>query len=131
MKSPMAVRNARAPVAAPSVFVGRMIETMGRLRSQERTRLGHDQVLVEKLVFYVQIGKSHSNARYRINGSQRRRITRFVRPGLEVHGLGRANAHQDTQHFHIGGPLRQRRVKAVATLFNGRKVETRRVRDRL
>src|SRR6201987_956735 len=27
----MAVRNARAPIAMPSVWVGRMIETMGRL----------------------------------------------------------------------------------------------------
>ena len=48
-----------------------------------------------------------------------------------MHGLGWANTHQDTQHFHIGGPLRQRGVKAVATLFNGWKVETRRVGDRL
>ena len=68
---------------------------------------------------------------YRINCSQRRRITRHVRPGLEVHGLSRANAHQNTQHFHIGGPLRQRRVKAVATLFNGWEVKCRSIRDRL
>ncbi len=76
-------------------------------------------------------GNCHPNAGHRINGSQRRRITGHVRPGLEVHGLGRADAHQDTQHFHIGGPLRQRRVKAAATLFNGWEVETRRIRDRL
>ena len=77
------------------------------------------------------IRKRHRHTGHRINGSQRRRITRLVRPGLKVHGLGRADAHQDTQHFHIGGPLRQRRVKAVATLFNGWKVESRRIRDRL
>ena len=60
-----------------------------------------------------------------------RRITRLIRPGLEVHGLGRADADQDTQDFRIGRPLRQRRVQAVATLFNGWKVESRRIRDRL
>ena len=38
-----------------SVFVGRMIETMGRLRSEERTWLGHDQGLVEELVVDLQI----------------------------------------------------------------------------
>ena len=103
----------------------------GEASTQERTWLGHDQGLVEELVLHLQIGKLHSNAGYRINGSQRRRITGRVRPCLKVHGLGRANAHQDTQHFHIGGPLRQRRVKAAATLFNGWKVETRRIRDRL
>ena len=103
----------------------------GEASTQERTRLGHDQGLVEELVFHLQIRKLHPNARYRIDGSQRRRITRHIRPGLEVHGLGRADAHEDTQHFHIGSPLRQRRVKAAATLFNGRKVECRSIRDRL
>src|SRR5207248_7710674 len=43
MKSPMAVRNARAPVATPSVFVGRMIETIGRLRS----RNGHGSGMIK------------------------------------------------------------------------------------
>jgi len=31
----------------------------------------------------------------------------------------------------MGCPLRQRGVQAGATLLNGRKVETRRIRDRL
>src|SRR5215468_7727482 len=31
MKSPMSVRNFRAPMATPSVLVGRMIETIGKL----------------------------------------------------------------------------------------------------
>ena len=48
-----------------------------------------------------------------------------------MHRLSRADADQDTQHFHIGGPLRQRWVKAVATLFNRWKVESRSIRDRL
>ena len=45
MKSPMAVRNCSAPMAAPSVFVGRMIETMGRLRS----RNGHGSGMIRAL----------------------------------------------------------------------------------
>src|SRR6267154_6553889 len=43
MKSPMSVRNLRAPLAAPSVFVGRMIETMGRLR----LRNGHGSGMIK------------------------------------------------------------------------------------
>src|SRR5206468_3599825 len=97
----------------------------GKASIQERTWLWHDQGLVEELVLHLQITKLHSNARYRIDGPQGRRITGRVRPCLEVHGLGRANADEDTQHFHIGGPLRQRRVKTAATLFNGWEVETR------
>src|SRR5213079_2388629 len=50
----------------------------GKASIQERTRLGHDQGLVEELVFHLQIGKLHPNARYRIDGSQRRRITRHI-----------------------------------------------------
>src|SRR5262250_1163693 len=42
MKSPMLVRNVRAPMAAPSVFVGRMIETIGRLVS----RNGHGSGMI-------------------------------------------------------------------------------------
>ena len=42
--------------------------------------------------------------RYRIDGKKGRRITRHIRPGLEVHGLSGADAHQDTRHFRIGGP---------------------------
>ena len=42
---------------------------------QERTRLGHDQGLVEELVFDLQVTKCHRHSGHRINGSQRRRIT--------------------------------------------------------
>src|SRR5713101_8354422 len=58
---------------------------------------------------------------------QRRRISCFVAPGLKVHCLGRANADQDSQHFDTGDPLRQRGIAAVATLFDSRHVESRRV----
>ena len=33
------------------------------------------------------------------------------------------------KHLHTSGPLRHRRVKAVATLFDGREVESRGVGD--
>ena len=103
-----------------------------KIRIQERTRFGHDQVLVEELVAAtVQIRKCHRHASHRIDGSQRRRITRLVRPGLKMHGLGGADADQDSQDFPSGRPVCQRGVKAVATLFNGWKVESRRIRDRL
>jgi len=46
MKSPISVKNRRAPMAAPWVFVGRMIETIGRLRS----RNGHGSGMI-KLLF--------------------------------------------------------------------------------
>src|SRR5437667_11613418 len=42
----------------------------GKASIQERTWLGHDQVLLEKLVVYVQIRKPNPNARYRIKGTQ-------------------------------------------------------------
>src|ERR1700746_2892034 len=42
MKRPMFVRNVRAPIAAPSVLVGRMIETIGRLLS----RNGHGSGMI-------------------------------------------------------------------------------------
>ena len=44
---------------------------------------------------------------HRIDGSQWRRITRHIRPGLEVHGLGRSDADQDAQDFRLGRPERE------------------------
>ena len=46
MKSPMSVRNLRAPMATPFVSVGRMIEQIGRLRSKN----GHGSGMI-KLLF--------------------------------------------------------------------------------
>ena len=62
---------------------------------------------------------------------QRRRIACLVRPGLKVHGLSGTDADQDSQDFRLGCPLRHRGVKAVAPLFDRRKMESRRVGDRL
>jgi hypothetical protein len=98
---------------------------------QERTWFGHDQSLVEELVLHFQIRKCHRHSGHRIDGSQWRRITRYIRPGLEVHGLGRSDADQDAQDFRASRPQCQRGVEAVATLFNSWKMESRRIRDRL
>src|SRR5213076_2483384 len=54
----------------------------GKTSIQERARLGHDQSLVEELVLHLQIRKCHRHSGHRIDGSQRRRITRHIRPGL-------------------------------------------------
>ena len=118
-------------MAAPSVLVGRMIETIGRLLSRNGHGSGMIRFFFEELDRYLQIRKRHRHTSHRIDGSQRRRITRLVRPGLEMHGLGRAYADQDSHDFLMGRPLCQRGVQAVATLFNGWKVEARRIRDRL
>src|SRR5439155_6296452 len=67
----------------------------------------------------------------RIHRSQWRRIAGFVRPGLKVHCLGRADADQDAQDFDAAGPLRHRWIETVPTLFDGRKVESRGVGHRL
>src|SRR5215469_14763205 len=48
-----------------------------------------------------------------------------------MHCLGGTGADQDSQDFHMGCPLRHSGVKAGATLFDGRKVKSRRVGDRL
>src|SRR4030095_3609880 len=65
--------------------------TAWEVSTQKRARFRHDQGLVEELVFHLPIPERPSNARYRIDGTQRRRVTRHIRPGLEVHGLDRKN----------------------------------------
>ena len=49
MKSPSAVRALTAPIAAPSVLVGRMIEQTRELSAEEGAWLRHDQVGLEHL----------------------------------------------------------------------------------
>src|SRR5207253_1883072 len=53
------------------------------------------------------------------------------RPGLKVHCLRGADADQDSKDFHVSCPLRHRRVEAVATLFDSRKMKSGGIRDRL
>ena len=102
-----------------------------KARIQERARLRHDQVLFEELVGYVQIRECHRYSGNWINRSQGRRVASLIRPSLKMHGLGGTDADQDAQDFRMCRPLRQRGIQAGPTLFNGRKVETCRVRDRL
>jgi len=102
--------------------------------TEERARLWHDQIGLEFLAAKwrrVQIRECHRYTGHRIDRTNRRRVTRLVRPGLKVHCFGGADANQNPQYLHARGPLRQRGIKAVATLFNGWKVETRGIRDRL
>jgi hypothetical protein len=107
----------------------------GKTPIQERAGLWHDQVRLEELAAKwrrIQVRKRHRHTSHGIHYvGQWRCITRLIRPCLKVHGLGGAYADQDSYEFLMGRPLCQRGVQAVATLFDSRKVETRRVRDRL
>src|SRR5438067_2414098 len=92
--------------------------------THEWTRLGHDQVRLELL--------ATERSRVEIREGQpicgigewrqwtRTCIARLVRPCLEVHRLGRADADQDPQHLNTGCSLRHGRIKAVSSLFNCR-----------
>ena len=48
-----------------------------------------------------------------------------------MHGFSRADAEEYSQDFHAAGPLCHRRVKAIATLFDGRHMERGSVGDGL
>src|SRR5439155_25892285 len=63
--------------------------------------------------------------------NHRRRINRNIRPGLKMHCLGRADTDQDSQHLSTRSSQCHRGVETVATLFNGWKVESSGIRDRL
>src|SRR5437762_6810277 len=51
MKSPLAVSALRAPIAAPSVWVGRMIEQTGNLRSRKMVGSGMIRLVWRSLEF--------------------------------------------------------------------------------
>src|SRR5215831_15635877 len=48
-----------------------------------------------------------------------------------MHCFRRADANQDTQHFHTGCSLCHRWIQSGATLFDGGEMKARRVRDGL
>ena len=102
--SPVWVRKVRAPMAAPVVSVGRMIEQTGNLRSRKICGFGHDQVGLEVFGvegWAVQVGEDEP-----VGGvGERRRVAGFVLPGLEVHRFRRADAEQDAQHFRFRDAL--------------------------
>src|SRR5713101_2244257 len=98
--------------------------TYRELSAEEWAWLRHDQVGLKVLAAKrrrIQVWKGHGYTGHGIHGSQGRRIARLVVPGLKMSCLGRANAEHDSQHFHVGHPLSQRRIEAVATLFDSRK----------
>ena len=98
MNSPSAVKALTAPMAAPSVSVGRMIEHDRELAIEEDRRLGHDQVGLEQFAVGVEVGEDQT-----VRGvGQGRRVAGFVLPGLEVHDLAAADAEQDAQHLLCG-----------------------------
>ena len=49
MKSPSAVRAVAAPIAAPFVSVGRIIEQIGNFLAEEWAWLRHDQIVLQQL----------------------------------------------------------------------------------
>ncbi len=109
-------------MAAFLVSVGRITEQAGSFR----LRKGQGSGMI-RLVWKSSPpngGELRSGKVQSVRGiGQGRRIARHVRPGLKVHGLGRADADQNSQYFYAGGPLRHRGVEAVAALFDGGHVE--------
>src|SRR5438445_11940676 len=76
----------------------------------------------------IQVRKGERNAGKWIHGSLLRCVARLISPGLEMHSLGGTDADQDSQNFRMRCALRHRGIKGGATLFDGRKVETCRIR---
>ena len=107
-----------------------MIETGRELSAEEDGWLRHDQVGLE--VLPTKGGALRSGNTNPFVGSVRGgALPALSMPGLKVRGLGWADTEQDSQHFRIGDPLSQRWVEAGATLLDKRKMEARRVGDRL
>src|SRR5229473_2775947 len=108
--------------------------TRRQLSTDERARLRHDQVGLKILAAKrrgIQVRKGDRHAGHWIHGSLLRRVARLISPGLEMHSLGGTNADQDSQNFRMRCALRHRGIEGGATLFDGRKVETCRIRDDL
>jgi hypothetical protein len=127
MNSPLAVSALTVAMAAPFVWVGRMIETIGKLRSRKIVGSGHDQVGLVELAVGIEVGEGEPGGWV----GERRRVAGFVLPGLEVHDLGAADAEQDPQHLAVSDPLGELGVEAGTGLLDPGEVEAGRVRDRL
>ena len=96
--------------------------TYGQIPTQKGTGLRHDQVGLEGFTAKrrrIEVRKDQS-----IRGvSQRRCVTRLVRPSLNVHGFSGANANEYSQDLCATGPLCHGRVEGVTTLLDSRHVE--------
>ena len=114
-----------------------MMATGPKLWVEEVGWLGHDEVglkriAVEGLGICLALGLRQSGERYGCAGAagavvgvgNGKRVAGFVLPGLEMHGLARADAEQDSQDFEVGYFLRERGIQAAATLFDERKMES-------
>ena len=75
----------------------------------------------------IEVRKCEPIGRIRHSG----RIARLVLPGLEMHGLGRADAQQNSQDYWTSDLQSHCRVEAAPTLLDGGEMEPRRVGDRL
>ena len=98
---------------------------------------GHDEIglqriAVERLGVCFALGCGQRRERYgraRAAGTvvrvgNRKSISGFVLPGLEVHGLARADAEQDSQDFEVCYFLGEGGIQAAATLFDECKMES-------
>ena len=96
-KSPSSVKALTAPIAAPSVSVGRMIETGGNFRLRKMVGSGMIRlVCVAWLLRGIEVWEIQL-----IGGiSQNFEIAGLVMPRLKVRYLGCTNTEQDAQHFH-------------------------------
>ena len=80
-----------------------------KIPAEERAGLGHDQIGLEVLPAKrrcIEVWKREAAKGQRSQWS-RNRVACLVRPSLEVHGLGRADAQQDPQYHWIGDPQGQ------------------------
>ena len=105
------------------------------MAAQERGWFGHDQIRLKILApkgRRIEIGERHRDAGHRIDDvRQRKNVSRFILPGLEVADLGAADAQKNPEHFHIRRTLREHGVQAASTLLDPREVKAGRVADRL
>ena len=109
MKSPSLVSACTAPIAAPLVLVGRMIEQGGNFR----LRNGHGSGMIRLPCRDSEADWSASSRKCTfepvtgIDVGESKDVAGFVMPGLEVSRLGRPDAEQDSQDFDVGYSLSQ------------------------
>jgi hypothetical protein len=127
MKRPSLVKALTVPMAVPSVSVGRMIETIGNLRSRKIVGSGMIRLVWVSSPSALRSGEGEPGD----GVGQGRRVAGFVLPGLGVHDLGAADAEQDAQHLGVGDSLGEPGVEAGTALLDPGEVEAGRVRDRL
>ena len=132
MKSPSLVSACTAPIAAPAVLVGRMIEQGANFRL--RNGQGSGMISLPCKDSEVLPASSRKCTFEPVTGSTSVRVGTFPAlswPSLEVSRLGRPDAEQDSQDFDVGYSLSQRRAEAAAALLDGTEVKACGEGDRL